>query len=354
MTAGVYVDAHPGIAEQARLIEDAGFSHLWIYDSPLLFSDVFMAAVDAARATSRVIIGPGVTHPFARPPYATAQALATLAKIAPGRAVLGIGIGNSARRSVGMRPATRERMREDAEVIAGLLAGDTVTYREGDQEKLIRLIHPEGRWVDISRPVEIWVSAFGPKGQAVAGEYADAIYVRWEGPEALDAARRRFHDAARAHGRDPSTLKIAVVYAVYPVQDEAELDTPVARAALGPLVISRARYFTANHRDASEVPAPFRPGFEAYMRHREGLDASTRHVENYDGYLVFVPEYLEGFVTPASIRTVVRVGDTADVAAELQRMADAGVDHVSLQIAGPPPIWCERMADVLTRVGVAA
>jgi hypothetical protein len=50
----------------------------------------------------------------------------------------------------------------------------------------------------------------------------------------------------------------------------------------------------------------------------------------------------------------VRVGDTADVAAELQRMADAGVDHVSLQIAGPPPIWCERMADVLTRVGVAA
>ena len=128
------------------------------------------------------------------------------------------------------------------------------------------------------------------------------------------------------------------------------LKSEEARAALGPLVISRARYLTANHSDAAEVPEHFRPGFEAYMRHRESLDEETRHFQNYEGYLVTVPDYLDGFVTPESIRTTVHVADGDGVLAELQRMADAGVDHASLQIAGPPASWCERMAPLLQRL----
>jgi alkanesulfonate monooxygenase SsuD/methylene tetrahydromethanopterin reductase-like flavin-dependent oxidoreductase (luciferase family) len=352
LTVGVYVDAHLEIADQARMIEDAGFSHLWVYDSPLVFAEPYMAMLEAARATERIVIGPGVTQPLARPPYATAQALATLSKAAPGRVICGMGIGNSARWSLGMKPATLNQMHHDIDVIRGLMAGRTVALREGDRERPIRFIHPEGRWIDISHPVEIWVSAFGPRGQALAGRNTDAIFIRWEGPEALEAARARFHHAARRAGRDPERLKIAVVYAVYPVEDESELDSAEARAALGPLVISRARYLTANHSNPAEVPEHFRPGFETYMQHRQSLDEETRHLDNYDGYLVTVPPYLEGFVTPESIRTVVHVGDSQSVLAEMQRMADAGVDHASLQIAGPPPSWCERMAPLVASVSI--
>ena len=67
---GVYVDAHLGIGEQARALEDAGFDHLWVYDSPLVFGDVYMAMLEAARATERIAIGPGVTQPLARPAVA--------------------------------------------------------------------------------------------------------------------------------------------------------------------------------------------------------------------------------------------------------------------------------------------
>jgi 5,10-methylenetetrahydromethanopterin reductase len=349
MDVGVYVDAHPGIAEQARMIEAAGFSHLWVYDSPLVFGEPYMAMLDAARATSRITIGPGVTHPLGRPPFATAQALATLARVAPGRVVMGIGIGNSARRSLGMRPATLDQLHEHVRVVRELLAGRTVEYREGDRSHPIRFLHPDGRWLDLTRQIELWVSAFGPKGQARAGEDADAIFVRWEGEQALAAARERFTRAAVAAGRDPDPLKMAVVFAVYPIEDEAELDTPEARAALGPLVVSRLRYLTANHRHSSEVAPAFRPGFDAYLEYREGLDPETRHVENYEGYLVFTPEHLERFVTPESIRTVAHVGDVDQVAAELRRMAGAGVDHLSLQMAGPPPLWCERMREVMAR-----
>jgi 5,10-methylenetetrahydromethanopterin reductase len=343
MDVGVYVDAHLGIGEQAGLLERAGFTHLWVYDSPLLFGEPYMALLEAARATERIVVGPGVTHPLGRPPYVTAQGIATLSMAAPGRVVLGIGIGNSARRSLGMPPATLDTLHEHVRVVRALLEGRTVEHHEGPAAHAIRFIHPSGRWIDVSHRVPIWVSAFGPRGQRRAGESADGVLVRWEGEEALAAARERIAAGARAAGRDPDRIQIGVVYAVYPVDDPSELESEEARAALGPLVVSRLRYLTANHEHADEVAEPFRSGFEAYRRYREGLDPATRHFENYDGYLVETPRHLEHFVTPDSIRTVVHVDGVGGVASELGRMARAGVDQATLQIAGPPRSWVERM-----------
>jgi 5,10-methylenetetrahydromethanopterin reductase len=348
MDVGVYVDAHLGIGEQAALLERSGFDSLWVYDSPLIFGDVYMALAEAARSTERIKLGPGVTYPGARPPHATAQSLATLATAAPGRVRFGIGIGNSARWSVGMRPATLDELHEHVSVVRALLAGETANLREGDRVRPVRLLHPHGRWIDLGHPIDTYVSAFGPRGQERAGADADAVFIRWEGPEAVAAARARIRAGAEAAGRDPDAIRIATVYAVYPIETEADLATEQALAALGPLVVSRLRFLTANHRDAAEVPEPFRPGFVAYAQYRAGLDEETRHFENYDGYLVFTPEHLERFVNPESIRTVVHAARAEEVAAELRRMADAGVDEATLQIAGPPPDWCERMArDVL-------
>lgn len=347
MELGLYVDAHLGIGPAARAAEEAGFTHLWLYDSPLLFGDVYMACLEAARATSRIAIGPGVTTPRSRPAFATAQALGTLAVAAPGRVVLGIGIGNSARRSLGMEPSTLAELHEAVGQIRDLLAGRSTVYREGERAQAIRLIHPEGRWVSLAAPVPVWISAFGPLGQRRAAADADGILVRWEGPEALAEVRARVAAAAREAGRDPGEVKIGVVYAVYPIESDGELETQLAREHLGPLVVSRLRYLTANHESADEVPERFRAGFLAYQAHRAALDAETRHLENYLGYLVFTPEHLEEFVTPESMRTVCHVGSPAEVAAELQRMAEAGVDHVSLQLSGDVRPFCRRLADAV-------
>lgn len=347
-TVGVYIDAHVGIPETASRIEQAGFSHLWVYDSPLVFGEPWMAMALAATATSKIVIGPGVTHPRSRPVYATAQALGTLGHLARGRTSFGLGIGNSARWSLGMDPVRQDELFAYARDTMDLLAGDTVPYREGDREHGIAFIHPKGRWLDLSRLPELWISAFGPRGQRRAAATADGILVRWEGPEAMAEVRARIDRAANEAGRDPREIRIGVVYAVYPYDDESELEGEEARDALGPLVISRLRFLTANHQRSSEVPEPFRPGFDAYLEHRASLDDHRRHLDNYLGYLTFVPDHLQDFVHPESMRTICLAADAAAVAAELRRMRDAGVDHVSLQIAGPPTRWIERMGrDVL-------
>ncbi|PTL60022.1 LLM class flavin-dependent oxidoreductase [Paraconexibacter algicola] len=348
MHVGVYVDAHPAVAEQARLLEAAGFDHVWVYDSPLVFSDPYMALLEVARATDRVLIGPGVTQPDARPAYATAQALGTLAKVAPGRVAFGIGIGNSASWSVGRQPATLDEMHEHVRIVQGMLRGETVEHDVGGGRRApLRFIHPEGRWLDLSRHVPTWISAFGPRGQRRAGAVADVVLIRWEGEQRVREARERLAEGARAAGRPGAgeDIGIGTVYCVYPIEDEAELETDEARAALGPMVVSRLRYLTANHAHADEVPAHFRPGFTAYQAHRATLDPVERHLDNYRGYLVHTPPDLESFVTPETMRTVATIGSAAEIADELLAMRDAGVDHVTLQLAGPPARWCRRMGE---------
>ena len=148
-----------------------------------------------------------------------------------------------------------------------------------------------------------------------------------------------------AQRSQPAEVQIGTVFAVYPIEDEAELETQEARDALGPLVVSRLRYLTANHEHSSEVPEPFRPGFDAYMEYRAGLDDETRHTDNYEGYLVFVPEHLQDFVNPETMRTIATIGSSEEVTAELLKMKEAGVDQVTLQMAGPPESWCRRMSE---------
>ena len=333
MDLGLYVDAHPGVGPVARAAEEAGFGHLWVYDSPLVYGDVYVACAEALAATGRIAVGPGVTYPHARPVHAAAQALATLSRIAPGRAVCGLGPGNSARHSLGARPATQDELFAYTGTLAALLAGETAEL-EG---RPIRLLHGSGRWIDLEPHVPIWLSVFGPKGQRrAASAPIDGVLVRWTGPDGVAEARKRV-------GERP---KLGVVFAVYPVASDAELETEQARAALGPLVVSRLRYLTANHRSADEVPEQFRDGYRAYTEYRATLDAETRHFENFEGYLVYTPEHLERFVTPDSMRSVCFVGSPSQVRDELDRMRDAGVDHASLQMAGDSIAWLRRMSPI--------
>src|SRR5580704_13739146 len=94
------------VYEDAALAEKRGFTHAWLYDSQMLASDVYCAMTLCAIKTKKIFIGPGVTNPSSRIAPMTACSIATINQLAPGRTILGIGTGNTARRTLGM-PAAR-------------------------------------------------------------------------------------------------------------------------------------------------------------------------------------------------------------------------------------------------------
>src|SRR5258708_12811034 len=105
----------------------------------------------------------------------TGNNFATLNLLAPGRAIMGIGTGNTARRTLGMPAAKLSELREHVEICRGLLGGQTVPYEEAGRRRMIRFLNPTGGWINLKNKVPIYVAASGPKTLELAGEAGDGV-----------------------------------------------------------------------------------------------------------------------------------------------------------------------------------
>src|SRR3954470_9743355 len=92
-------------AKHAARVEAAGYDGLLLVDSQNLAGDTYVALTACALATSTLQLATGVTNPFTRHPAATAAAIASVNAESGGRAVLGIGRGDSALAHLGRAPA---------------------------------------------------------------------------------------------------------------------------------------------------------------------------------------------------------------------------------------------------------
>jgi len=117
----------------ARRLEAAGFAALLMGDHPGDGASPWPALGCAAAVTSRLGLGTCVVQAGVREPVHVAADAATLSLLAPGRVLLGIGAGHTPREWAGIgrqRPSPADRagrLAEFADVVAGLLAGQTVS-----------------------------------------------------------------------------------------------------------------------------------------------------------------------------------------------------------------------------------
>ena len=79
----------------AKVSEEVGFSHIWVGDSHLIWREAYINMAAMALNTTRVKLGTGVTNPLTRHPSVVASGYATLEEYAPGRMIVGIGLGDT-------------------------------------------------------------------------------------------------------------------------------------------------------------------------------------------------------------------------------------------------------------------
>jgi 5,10-methylenetetrahydromethanopterin reductase len=92
------------LAPHAAQVEAWGFDGVMVADSQNLNADLWIELALAAAATERIGLGPGVTNPATRHTAVTASAAATLQAESGGRAILGLGRGDSALAQIGREP----------------------------------------------------------------------------------------------------------------------------------------------------------------------------------------------------------------------------------------------------------
>lgn len=149
-----------------RTVEDCGFDVIGLTDSPALYPETYVTGTIVAQNTTRVRFGPRVTNPLTRHPVVAASAIAALDTLSGGRALFGIGAGDSAAHTAGARPAPVRVTEEYLLAVRGLLRGEVVGYRGTTLQMFTE-----------PRRVPIYVAAAGPKMLRMAARVADGIII---------------------------------------------------------------------------------------------------------------------------------------------------------------------------------
>jgi 5,10-methylenetetrahydromethanopterin reductase len=181
----------------ARRAEERGAAALLLADEGI-DRDIYVALTAIAGATDHIVLAPAITNPHSRHPVVTAAALGSLAEVAPGRVVAGLGAGGSlVFRPMGLRPRRPfSALAEAVTVIDDLLAGKTVTHEGEFTVDGARLEWAPGR-------LPLAIAGRGPRVERLAGERGDWMVI--SGKPVADVAgfaRLLRADAAKA-GRHP-------------------------------------------------------------------------------------------------------------------------------------------------------
>ncbi|MGH7907474.1 MAG: LLM class flavin-dependent oxidoreductase [Candidatus Binataceae bacterium] len=337
MEFGVSFPSYIRAWEDVKRAEEYGFTHAWFDDSHMCYSEVFATMALAAHHTRRVKLGTLVLIPGNRIAPVTANAMATLNEIAPGRIILGIGAGFTGRNVMGFPAVSRKIMREHTEIIRALLAGRETVYSEGDQSREIRFLHPDMGFINVREEIPIYVAANAPKMQKLAGEIADGWIIAGCSARELREGLSRVTDSAAASSREIRNV-VALASACVLRPGESITSERVVRRVGPHIAVGLHPYW-----QPGEIPvgrfgtAAVRPLAEQY--HREYImkmktPLEKRYQEIHTGHLIYLKPGEEKYITEQLIREMSITGTPAEVAERIRELERAGMKQFVLRIVG--------------------
>ncbi|MEV8239266.1 TIGR03842 family LLM class F420-dependent oxidoreductase [Microbacterium testaceum] len=307
MDFGVVLQTNPPAArtiQLSQLAEAHGFSHVWTFDSHLLWEEPYVVHSAILAATRRVTVGPFVTNPATRDWTVTASTFATLNEMYGNRTICGIGRGDSAVRVTNGRPTTLKALRESVHVIRELGNSRAVEYNGAT------LQFPWSR----GSKLDVWVAAYGPLALKLTGEVADGFILQLADLDIAEWMIKTVRQAAENVGRDPDEIAFCVAAPMYIGED-----TPESRAHMieqcrwfGGMVGNHVADIVAKYGEGSDVPA----ALTDYIAGRTGYDYNS-HGKSDNDHVDFVPdEIVERFCV---------LGTAEEHIAKLEKLRALGV-----------------------------
>jgi len=240
------------VAVQAARFEADGWDGVMLFDSQCLIADPYIDLALAATATRRLGLGIGVTNPVTRHAAVAASAIAAVQEASGGRAVLGIGRGNSSLAFLGAAPASLGAFEDYVRLLQAFLAGEAAPVEEllARRDGLQPLDHAtlgkapeEARlaWLDRDvAKVPVEVAATGAKAMAVAARRADRMSISVGADEARLAAAVAAAQAAVAAADRTHPMPLTAYVSVAALDD-----LPRARRLAAPDVAMHAHIAAA-------------------------------------------------------------------------------------------------------------
>jgi probable F420-dependent oxidoreductase len=257
----------------AKLAEQHGFSHVWTFDSHLLWQEPYVIYSQILAETRRIVVGPMVTNPATRDWTVTASTFATLNEMYGNRTICGIGRGDSAVRVTNGKPTTLKELRESVHVIRELANSRAVEYNGAT----LRFPWSTGS------TLEVWVAAYGPLALKLTGEVGDGFILQMADLDVAEWMIKNVRRAASEAGRDPAAVTFCVAAPMHIGDDIAHLRDQ--NRWFGGMVGNHVADIVAKYGDSSTVPK----ALTDYIKGREGYDYNE-HGRAGNTHTEFVPD----------------------------------------------------------------
>jgi len=185
--------------------EKIGCDYLWITDH-FNNRNVYISLAIVSAYTEKIKFGPGVTNPYLVHPVATAQAVATLNEIAPGRVTCGLGVGDKTTLQMVNVEQTKPlaTIRESVRIIREIVSGETLEM----QGEIFKVSGAKLNF-KVANPVPIFIGAQGPKMLALAAEIGDGVLINASHPIDVENAIKFIREGAEKTGKKLSDLSIS-------------------------------------------------------------------------------------------------------------------------------------------------
>jgi probable F420-dependent oxidoreductase len=297
------------LVELFQVAEQNGFDYGWTYDSHVLWQEPYPLLTMSALATSTIHLGLNVTNPGTREPTVTASAFATLQDISGGRMIMGIGRGDSARRTIGLQPVKVAEFERSVTVIRELLNGRQAHWNDTDIELA---------WARELPPVPVYVAGYGPKVLAIAGRRADGVIIQLADPEIVEWIVGQVHGAAEQAGRDPAEVK---VMACAPAHVSADIAEACEQVRWFPAMVSNHVFDLLSKYDKSALPASLTDYVERMQRENYDYSEHSRVGASHGEQ-----------VTDETCERFCVLGTAEQHVEKLRRLEQAGVDQWNIYL----------------------
>jgi 5,10-methylenetetrahydromethanopterin reductase len=309
--------------------EQQGFDFCWVWDSPLLRSNLWSVLTLAADRTSTIAIGPGVCVPALRLAPETANGIATINRLAPGRTFLGLGTGNTALRTMGQRPMRLRDFETHVRVVKALLAGESVAFSANGITHDISFQSRELDSVDLDHPIPLHLAGFGPKAQALAGELGDGLITALPRGGDLSEIGANLEQGAARSGNDLNGFDTLALVTLLVLREGETLASDRVVDELGSSLLVNLHYVYDRYLETGAEPPAFAAQiWEEYLDFRTRRDADRDPSRAHANHYGTLDPAEARFVTPDLIRAFAIAGQPVEVADQLRALERRGLTGI--------------------------
>ncbi|MDA0821000.1 MAG: LLM class flavin-dependent oxidoreductase [Proteobacteria bacterium] len=329
--------------------DQLGYDFCWVWDSPMIRSNLWALLALVADRTNRIAVGSGVAIPALSLAPVIANAIATINAIAPGRTFLGLGTGNTGLRAMGQTPMTIAAFEQHVRVIRGLLCGQTVSFEANGICEDIVFQSLALEHINLDDPIPIHIGGFGPRAQALAGEYGEGPITGIPRGGSIPDALANVKIGADRAGRRLEKFETYALVNLLLLRPGETLTSARVLNEVGSSIMVNIHFMYDRYRKLGTPPPDYaQPIWEQYVAFRKARDAERSFTQAHESHYGHLDPAEARFITPEIIRAFCIAGQPDEIVDQLRVLEAQGLTGINfIAPAERQYTMCDEFADTV-------